>query len=207
MEQWDGQPPDPAAYMDLLKQAYTGAKEGDPKATIVSAPLAPTADSPGVAINDLTYLAQLYDLGLINYVDYVGMNGLGFQHEPDHDTGQPDYNFMRLKYLHDVMVAKGDKRHKVWALEVGWLRESSYDMGAFEPFKVSAEQQFQYLQRAFEKAEEAWCNWLDMMVIWNLDFKCHYPPESALHWYSLISSCDVSPQPIYLPLIMKKRSK
>lgn len=206
LEQWDGQPPDPVAYMALLKLAYQGAKAGDPQAKIVSAPLAPTANKAGVAINDLSYLAQLYDLGLINYVDYVGLNGLGFQHSPDHDTGQAAYNFMRLNYLHEVMLAKGDDRHKVWALEVGWLRESEFDMGDFEPFKVTAEQQAQYLARAFEKAASEWCDWLELMVIWNLDFKCYYPPTSAFHWYSLMDNCDLGSSDIYLPLITKSPS-
>jgi hypothetical protein len=193
--QWGGQAPDPAAYMAMLRAAYTGAKEGDRAAVIISAPLAPTADKAGEAINDLTYLAQLYDHGLADYTDYVGMNGLGFQYDPDHDNGAADYNFMRLKYLHDVMLAKGDTAHQVWALEVGWLRDSNYDMGTFEPFKVSAAQQSQYVTRAFEKARTEW-PWLDLMAIWNVDFNRYYPPTSNFYWYSIVPTWpDLNPLP------------
>ncbi len=199
-KQWGGQAPDAAAYMDMLQAAYQGAKAGDLGAVIVSAPLAPTADTPGEAINDLTYLGQLYDLGLANNVSVVGMNGLGFQHSPDHDLGAADYNFMRLKYLHDVMVAKGDTTHPVWALETGWLQDSDYDLGAFEAYEVSERQQALYLARSFQKASDEW-PWLDLMTMWNLDFNHYYPPTSNFHWYSISSNTlaqllltDPSPQ-------------
>ena len=186
-EQWGGQAPNPAEYMALLRAAYEGVKASDPGAVVVSAPLAPTADKSGHAINDLTYLSQLYDLGLAQYTNAIGMNGLGFQHDPDYDSGQPDYNFMRLKYLHDVMEAKGDNIHPVWALETGWLRNSSNNMGSFEPFKVSAAEQAQYLTRALKKANDEW-PWLDMLVIWNLDFDRFYPINSSFHWYSMANN-------------------
>ncbi|MBC8254828.1 MAG: hypothetical protein H8E35_12500 [Ardenticatenia bacterium] len=183
-EQWGGSAPNAASYVAMLKAAYEGAKAGDPSAVIVSAPLAPTADKPGEAINDLTYLAQLYDNGLASYIDYVGMNGLGFQYAPDYDPGTADYCFTRLKYLHDVMVDKGDTNRKAWALEVGWLRDSEYDMGSFNAFKVSADQQSRYVERAFQKAAAEW-PWLDLMAVWNLDFNRYYPPTSTFHWYSV----------------------
>lgn len=186
--QWGNQAPDPTAYLLMLQAAYEGAKAGDAAATIVSAPLAPTSPSPGEAIDDLVYLGQLYDLGLANYVDYIGLSGLGFAHDPDHDPGTAAFNFSRLNYLHNVMVAKGDVERKVWVLEAGWLRTSGYDMGAFEPFKVTEAQQAQYLKRAFAKAGTDWADWLELMTIWNLDFDQHYPPTSNFHWYALAES-------------------
>ncbi len=206
--QW-GAAPNALAYMELLKPAYAGAKMGDPNAVIVSAPLAPTADKTGIAINDLTYLGQLYDNGLVNYVDYVGMIGLGFQYDPDYDTGSPAYNFMRLKYLHDVMLTRGDLKHKAWALEVGWLRDGVEDMGEFNQFKVSEMQQAEYLVWAFKKAETEWASWMDLMTIWNLDFNlCVYPSCPAnFRYYSIantIAETYLKPSNnVYLPLIMK----
>ncbi len=184
--EWGGQNADPDAYIALLKAAYQGAKAADPDAVIISAGLAPTETSGG-AINDLTYLGQLYDLGLADYVDYIGLNGLGFQHPPDHDSGTATYNFNRLKYLHEIMLSKGDYTHRVWALEVGWLRDSSYDMADFEAFKVSAEDQARYLFRAWQKAETEW-PWLDLIVFWNLDYSRYYPLTSNFHWYSIANT-------------------
>lgn len=182
--EWGGKTPNAAEYVALLRAGYEGAKRGDPNATIVSAPLAPTTDISETAVNDLAFLAQMYDNGLIKYVDYVGVNGLGFQFDPDHDTGTAASNFMRLKYLHDVMLQKGDTQHQVWALEVGWLRESNCDLGQFNAYKVSKQQQVEYLTRAFQKAEQEW-PWLDAMIIWNLDFYRYYSRTSAFYWYSI----------------------
>lgn len=202
-EQW-GAAPNAAAYMEMLRAAYEGAKQGDPTATIVSAPLAPTANKSGVAISDLIYLEQLYQHGLANSVDVVSMIGLGFHHPPDHDKGVPDFNFKRLKYLRDIMVENGDTARKMWALEVGWLRDNGYDMGKFNAFKVSAQQQADYLQRAFEIAETEW-PWLELMTVWNLDFNRYYPPTSGFHWYSIdVERQDTSlDKQVYLPFIIK----
>jgi len=202
-EQWGGNAADPAHYMALLKAAYQGAKAANPDAIIVSAPLAPTATGNG-AIDDLTYLAQLYDQpdSLADYVDYVGMNGLGFQYDPDYDTGSAGYNFTRLKYLHDVMVSKGDTSHQVWVLETGWLRDSDYDMGSFEDFKVSERQQAEYLARAFHKAETEWPDWLNLMVVWNLGYDQYYSPTSNFYWYSIADTlAEVYLTPMWTPEI------
>lgn len=198
-DQWGGQPANAEDYMALLKAAHKGVSYYD--LAIVSAGLAPTETGNG-AINDLDYLAQLYDLGLANYVDYVGAIGLGFQHDPDYDPGQASYSFSRLKYMHDIMVAKGDPYRRVWALEVGWLRESEHDMGAFNAYKVSAEQQTQYISRAFEKAEQEW-TWLDLVAVWNLDFNRFYPKSSAFHWYTVAPVQLKLDHKVYLPLIHK----
>jgi len=192
-EQWGGQAANPSAYTSLLQSAYRGAVRGDPAAIIVSAPLAATETGNG-AMSDLEYLDELYDCGFRSNAHVVGMNGLGFAHDPDHDTDVADYNLMRLKYLHDIMLAHGDDR-SVWALEVGWLADSEYDMGSFEPYKVSRDAQWQYIWRAFDKAAYEW-PWLDLMAIWNIGFARYYPPASNFYWYDLA-------EPVRLPVIFK----
>jgi hypothetical protein len=51
---WGGQPLPPGAYMSMLRAAYEGAEAGEPGAIIVSAPLAPTANMPDRALNNLS---------------------------------------------------------------------------------------------------------------------------------------------------------
>ena len=199
--QWGGQAASAWDYVQLLAAARRGVIRGDPDAVLVSAALAPTETGNG-AMNDLEYLDELYRWGFQYHVDVVGLNGLGFSHDPDHDSGQADYNFMRLKYLHDVMVANGDTSRKVWALEVGWLRDSESDMGtAFNSFKVSTADQSQYIDRAFQKAADEW-SWMELMAVWNIGFSEYYPPTSNFYWY------DIAQRPYYdyLPVIVKEYS-
>ena len=199
--QWGGQPASAWDYVQLLAAARRGVNRGDPDAVLVSAGLAPTETGNG-AINDLEYLDELYQWSLQNHVDVVGLNGLGFGQAPDHDTGQADYNFMRLKYLHDVMVSNGDSSRKVWALEVGWLRDSESDMGtAFNSFKVSTADQIQYIDRAFEKATDEW-SWMGLMAVWNIGFSEYYPPTSNFYWYDVAERTFYD----YLPVIVKDYS-
>jgi hypothetical protein len=204
-EQWGGQPADATAYVSLLCAAYEGAKLADPDARIVSAGLAPT-ETGGGAMSDFDYLAQMYDAGLANCADMIGMQGLGFGRPPD-DTSPDGYNFRRLERLHQVMLDKGDTAHKVWALEVGWLRDSEYDLGeAFNWRKVSEEQQAEYLEETLAQATANWRDWLDLIVIWNLDFDRYYPPTSNFHWYAIQNATAgerLQQLKVYLPVVFK----
>lgn len=181
--EWGGQSPNANAFMALLQAAYNGAKAANPAATIVSPGLAPTAGGSG-AVNDLVFLQQMYNAGLKNYSDVLGMNSLGFKYSPD-DTGDPNsLNFSRLVSLRNIMVRNGDNGKKAWALEVGWLRDSNADLGIYNWMKVSQQQQADYLRRALQKARTEW-PWLQIAFIWNLDFNKYYPPTSEKYWFSI----------------------
>jgi hypothetical protein len=205
-EQWGGQPADAAAYVNLLCAAYEGAKLADPDARIVSAGLAPTETQNG-AISDFDYLAQMYDAGLADCADVIGMHGLGFGRPPD-DTSPDGYNFRRLERLHQVMLDKGDTTHKVWALEVGWLRESDYDLGgAFNSSGVSEQQQADYLEESLGQATASWKDWLDLIVIWNLDFDRYFPPTSNFHQFAIqnvMAGERLQQLEVYLPAVFKE---
>jgi hypothetical protein len=182
LQQWGGQATDAQAYVDLLCAAYEGAKLADPDVRIISAGLAPTETGNG-AMNDLDYLARMYDAGLADCVDVVGLHALGFGRPPE-DTSPDGYNFRRLEQLHQVMLGKGDTTHQVWALEVGWLRMN--DAGAGDGWPgVSETQQADYLEAALGPASAGWRDWLDLIVVWNLDFDRYYGPSSTFHWYAI----------------------
>jgi len=169
---WGNRQVDAAAYMSMLHAAYTSAKAVNPAVTIVSAGLAPAQDGTGVA-GDLGYLQALYAAGLRDNCDIVGMNGLGFALPPD-DTSDPNgYNFNRLAQLRQIMVNNGDAGKPAWALEVGWLADTTKDLGAFNSWKVPESRQAIYLRRAIDKAASEW-PWLAALFIWNLDFGNDY---------------------------------
>ena len=182
-DEWGGATPDAAAYITLLKAAYDGAKAANSSVAIVSAGLAPTQGGNG-AVNDLTFLAQMYDAGLAQAADVIGMNGLGFAYAPD-DTSDPNgLNFSRLAALRQVMVNKSDASHDAWALEVGWLRDTPIDLGGYNWMKVSPYLQGVYTLRAIQKAEQEW-PWLDAIFIWNGDYDLTTPATDQKHWFAL----------------------
>jgi hypothetical protein len=165
---WENRTVNAQSYVDMLALSYQYAKQANPNVIVVSANLAPTAGGNG-AISDLAYLDQMYDAGLANYADIVGMSGMGFGRAPD-DTSDPNgYNFSRLAALRQVMVDHGDSAKKAWALEVGWVADTPAYLGDFESWKVSERLQGLYLRRAMKKAVTEWY-WLSSLFIWNLNF-------------------------------------
>jgi hypothetical protein len=215
--EWSGQQPDAALYVNrLLKPAYQGARQADPTGLvpIVSGALATTGDTPGVSVNDLTYLQGMYDSGARDYLDVLGSNPLGFASAPDDTSNASGFNFSRVSQQRGVMVANGDAAKKVWALEVGWLVTSTNDLGSYNWMKVTEQQQADHLVRALDKAASEW-PWLERLFVWNLDYSRIMAPSSHFTWFSLVNA-NGSPRKaftalnvrsglprVYLPMIMR----
>ncbi len=206
---WEGHTPSAAAYVSMLREAYKGAKHANPAARIVSAGLAPTLGGGG-AVNDLTFLDQMYAAGLMNVVDVVGMDGFGFNHPPEDTSDLSDLNFLRLARLHDVMIENGDTLHKAWALEVGWVAYTTRSLPGFNAYKVSEGLQARYLKRALQIAN-GW-SWMSAIFIWNLNFprdlnepeKEFFAIQDRLAYHCVkVGSPAVCPVMTYLPVLLK----
>jgi len=83
--EWGNEPLDAARYVQLLAAAYKAIKSKDPNAIVVSGALTPCGDNPPWAIDDLVYLEQMYQAGLKNYCDAVGVHPSGYNVPPDAD--------------------------------------------------------------------------------------------------------------------------
>src|SRR6476469_6272345 len=70
-------------YMFMLKQTYQAVKAEDPTKIIVSAGLSPTGTNDGTAQPDDVYLGWLYEEGLAQWSDAVGMHGAGYGSAPE----------------------------------------------------------------------------------------------------------------------------
>jgi hypothetical protein len=150
IEEW-GHDPDPAAYAELLKLAYSTIKSADPDALIVSAGLAPVgATGDPRHVNDLAFLRGMYENGAAGAFDVLGMHPFGFAYmpetAPDAEACDPPSNSFKLRYvrvegpalnrecwsvdglcfrraeeLRAIMVEHGDAGKPVWATEFGWI--------------------------------------------------------------------------------------
>ena len=120
--EWGQRPPDPKAYADLLKIAYTRAKEADPNCVVLLAGLAPNLEHEGstLAMNDLTFLNRLYDAGAAPYFDAVAVHAYGLTTAPNDPPAPNKLNFARVEELHNVMVQRGDSAKFVYITEGGW---------------------------------------------------------------------------------------
>ncbi|MBI3226425.1 MAG: tandem-95 repeat protein [Mycolicibacterium cosmeticum] len=111
--------PDAAQYTALLKVAYAAIKEADPDAVVIAASVGAGAEDPGVAINPVTFLAQMYAAGAGGYFDAVSFHpyqyGLLFSVGEGH-AGTP---VTQAEQMYALMLANGDGNKKIWATEYG----------------------------------------------------------------------------------------
>ena len=193
--EWDGRPPDPAQYVELLCAAQSAIYGADPQALVVSAGLAPTNHTDGLALDDRGFLRAMYDAGAAACFDVLGAHPYGFAYPPtdpyrDHDG----LNYARLADLRAIMVENGDEEKPVWATELGWTTDP---VGADAQWlRVSKEEQSQYLVGAVEQATQDW-PWLERVAVWNIS--AGLPDGDERRGYSILTD-EGTPKPAYRAL-------
>lgn len=182
--EWGREPLDANRYVQLLKLAYQAIKAQDANAVVVSGALTPTGINDGViAIDDRTYLQQMYNAGLKYYCNAVGVHPSGYANPPDSKFGEgpagPSHNdhpsfFFRqtMEEYRTIMVINGDSNKRLWPTEFGW--SSTHGLGAppaagYEYANYNTEQdQANYIVRAYQMSK-AW-GWVGPMCLWNLNY-------------------------------------
>ena len=205
---------DPSNYLPLLKAGYQGVKVGDPNAlALLGAPSPTGANIPGVSMDDVSYLQQLYALNggeAKLYFDAMGAHPSGFAIPPDctPDTPQcslaPGWNndpsffaFYRVNQYHDVMTQNGDSGKKIWFTEFGYDSTDQPPPGYEYAKYVTEQNQADFLVRAFKKARAL--DYVGGMFIWNLNFQPFVPKTDEKWGFGLVRP-DWSPRPAYTAL-------
>ena len=211
--QWAYQDVDPVRYTEMVKRAYDGAKTGDPHILIVGGSLAPTGGTgDGRAMNDVTFLEEMYAAGLAGHFDAISIHNYGFGGSPEDKVwGSGILNFRRAEDIHDVMVAHGDGDVPVWGTEFGWLLESAACNSYWEQIdfawqQVTAQEQADYLTGAFAYADANW-PWMGTMIVSNLDFSQlpWYGTCDPLRYFSILNP-DGSARPAYTALTQMNKN-
>ncbi|MEA2576360.1 MAG: polysaccharide biosynthesis protein PslG [Chloroflexia bacterium] len=188
-DEWGGLCPDPARYADLLKAVYPAIKSGDSSALVLGGAVTTVGERlrPDVcALDDITFLEQMYDAGAKPYFDILADHPYGFGSSPETPPvgGQNRLVFRRAERHRDVMVQYGDSAKKIWATEMGWAVDP-HSEGVCQSttfpwyFVYTPEQQADYLVRAFQWSRSYW-PWMTGMFIFNFDF-------NEAPWYN---QCD-----------------
>ena len=184
--EWGGQPPDPAAFTELLQAGYEGVKAGDPKALVVAAGLAPTNSNDAQAMDDRLFLREMYKAGAVDYFDILAAHPYSFGQSPSalqSDSEHPAFG--RLAELRAIMEENGDTDKPMWITEMGWTvapPPEQRDIG------VSLQQQADYLVEALAIIRREW-PWVELVTVWNLS---RPTPGDPFGGYSLF---DMSGQP------------
>ncbi|MGD9147802.1 MAG: hypothetical protein PVI80_19710 [Anaerolineae bacterium] len=190
--EWEGQPPDPAGYVELLCATHSAVRAADPQALVISAGLAPTNHVDDSALDERLYLQAMYDAGAGACFDVLGAHPYGFAYSPTDPHGDHDgLNFARLADVRAIMVRNGDKDKPVWATELGWTTDPVGAEGQW--LRVSEDEQSRYLVGALEQASQDW-PWLERIAVWNMS--AGLPDGDERRGYSILTE-DGTPKPAY----------
>ncbi|MCB9109085.1 MAG: PD40 domain-containing protein [Anaerolineales bacterium] len=203
--EWGNGQPDPAAYTEMLKAAYTAVKAADPEALVITGGLATTGDGSATAVGDLAFLQGMYDAGAKGYFDAVGSHPYTFGRSPD-EIDLWGLSLSRVEEQYEVMQDNDDGQTRVWVTELGWVIASNWDLGEHQAIAVSQTQQAKYLTAAFEKLENDW-PFVQAVFLFNLDFStvAWYPSAEPMRWYAILNP-DRTPRPAYTELRLSRRT-
>ncbi|MDX1521970.1 MAG: DPP IV N-terminal domain-containing protein [Anaerolineae bacterium] len=204
--EWGYLVPDPVAYTEMLKVAYAAIKKADPEALVISGGLATTGDGSDDSYGDLAFLEAMYQAGAKGHFDAFGSHPYAYGLPPD-QTHPGGLALDRVMQQHELMQAHGDGRTPIWITEIGWVLESSWDLGEHQKIGVSQQLQGQYLPRSYAKIQEEW-PFVEAVFLFNLDFStvAWYPAAEPMRWYAILNP-DRTPRPAYTSLreVMRQR--
>ncbi len=165
-----------ALYMDMLKRAFTGIKAACPNIVVVAQASTPNGMNSATAIDDVTFLQQMYQSGLRDFSDAIGAHPSGFRSSPEAQcapggASYADHRSFCFRSTMDayraVMVQNGDANKQIWATEFGWpvgTGGGAHPAGQFNSAEVAGD----YYVRAYQWAKAQ--GWVGVMFAWQLDF-------------------------------------
>ena len=162
--EWNGEKPDGAAYVELLKTLYPAIKASRSDLPVAMAGLAFTKGDPENG-NDLDYLRAVYAAGGHEYFDILAAHPYGFGRPPADPPAADRLNFRRLELHRDIMTAAGDGDTPVWITEMGWRTRAPDPQDSWQV--VTAPQQARYTTDALDYVAEK-SDWLPRAALWQL---------------------------------------
>jgi spore germination protein YaaH len=206
-----------ARYIELLKVAYAAIKAADPDAIVVSGAPTPTGTSDGnIAIDDQTYLQQMYGLGLKNYSDVIGAHPSGFNCPADGDwrtLSNPSAKYRgpfdnhhhswcfrgTIEGYRNIMVANGDGSKRIWATEFGWATVDGLGTAPANGYGYAADnteaQQAAWIVQAYQIGKAS--GYMGVMFLWNMNY--NNPPGDEKSAFS-ITYANNNPRPSFAAL-------
>jgi hypothetical protein len=206
---------DPTTYLPLLQAGYNGVKAADPSALVVLGAPSPTSSNvPGVSIDDLSYLQQLYALNggeVTGYFDVLSAHPSGFSNPPDCTPATPYcslsgawneddsfFAFTRVAQYRDVMVQNGDEANQIWFTEFGYCSNRNPPPGYEYCKYITEEQQALFLVQAYKMARQT--PYVGAMFQWNLNFQLSVPPTDEKWGFGIVRS-NYAGRPAYFSLL------
>lgn len=186
--EWGLRRVDPAGYVDLLKLAYPAIKRANPDAIVLAGALAPTVErNRDVALDDLTYLDEMYAAGAKDVFDALAIHNYGATAPPDAAPAPDQINFRRAELLRAVMARHGDGGKPAYITETGWNDDPRFVNG------VTPARRIAYTLQALDYARDNW-HWVQCVAFWV--FKLPAPAQGYRDAFTFVTP-SLEPLPIY----------
>ena len=200
----------PAIYAALLRAAYLAVKASNPNMLVITGGLVPTGAPLPYALDDIEYLSQLYAQGTRSYFDAVGAHPGGYNCPALADwriVTDPTALFQApftarhhswcflgtMEGYRSVMVNNGDANKRIAVTQFGWASSNNATNGYQYAGDNTQAEQSEWIVEAFQWGKSS--GWINMMILWNLNFGAYYPPDNPLTYWSLI--LQTGPVPAY----------
>jgi len=123
--------PDPGAYSEDLKAAYSAIKEVDPAAFVLSGGLSPAVNT-STSFDPRTFLKDMYADGDQRSFDGLGDHPYSYPILPDNEESWSGWSQMSQTNpsLRSIMAENGDTSKKIWITEYGAPTTGSSSVGA-----------------------------------------------------------------------------
>ena len=188
--EWGNKALNAGDYVALLAPAYGAIKAACPAMYVISGALTPAGSNPPYAVDDLTYLEEMFKAGVNNYIDGVGAHPSGYNVPPSVtweeacaaiqvsgnsfngacDSPHHSWSFRStMEGYRNVMNVYGASNKKIWPTEFGWAAGGAYDNRYAYANDNSLEEQAAWTVEAYQMMK-AW-GWVGPAILWNLNFR------------------------------------
>ncbi|MCY3658404.1 MAG: hypothetical protein OXG36_05190, partial [Caldilineaceae bacterium] len=220
--EWGNKPISAAEYVQLLKEVSAAIRAECPSMLVVSGAPTPAgtnrrADGFVLAIDDLEYLKQMIQLGMLNYVDAVGAHPSGYNVPPqatvrdycsiipgtgmaNFDAGcnrnspHRSFSFRSTMEEYRAAVEAVNPNIPIWPTEFGWAVASPPGHPNYGyALDNSYQEQAAWTVQAYQMMKD-W-GWVAAPILWNLNFRVIAQGTEREQW-GIVNS-DWSPLPVY----------
>lgn len=186
--EWGERPPDPGAYAALLKVVYPAVKAAVPEAIVIAGALSPGPELDGgqTRMDDMQYMASLYDAGAGPFFDMWAVHAYGGQEPPDAPPAPDKVNFRRIELVRTLMDRFGDVNKPIIVTEGGYNDHPRWDAA------VRPSDRIRWTIATYERARAY--PWLEAVALWQ--FTAPYATRSYPDAWNFVTP-DGTPRAIY----------
>jgi len=186
--EWGERPPDPGAYAALLKVVYPAVKAVVPDAVVIAGALSPGTELDGgqTRMDDMQYLASLYDAEAGPFFDMWAVHAYGGQEPPEAPPAPEKVNFRRIELVRALMDRGGDAAKPIIVTEGGYNDDPRWQAA------VRPAERIRWTIATYEQARGY--PWLTAVVMWQ--FSAPYATRSYPDAWNFVAP-DGTPRAIY----------